>query len=80
MGQADSLARQAARRLALMAQDAQAHSAHLLKAGGLGGGDKATLAAFDAPVLEHLRQCNMAAYEKMLGDITADINNVLAQS
>jgi hypothetical protein len=75
-----SLAQKAAHRLASIAADAQSQGAHLLKAKGLAGADKSVLTAFDSPVLEHLRQCNMAAYEKMIGDINADIDRVLKQS
>lgn len=63
-----------------MAAVADAHGDALRKAGKLSKSQINVLAAFDAPVLEHLRQCNMAAYEKMLGDITADIDQVLKQS
>lgn len=69
---------QAAQRQAAIEDIDQA--ARLVKASTPSQGASKALAAFDAPVLEHLRQCNMAAYEKMLGDITADINQVLKQS
>lgn len=59
----------------MMAQQSE----EMLKAGDAVAAKK-ELAQFDSPALEHLRECNLAAYEKMLTDMMSKIDDVLERS